>query len=68
MKIVAFCKNQDTKMGLSLAGIDAIEIDVVELTDAFNKVASDKNVGIILMEDDLINYVEHGNEQIVISI
>ena len=55
MKFFLISDNTDTQMGMRLAGIEGIVVSLPEeVTDALEKAKADKDIGVVLMTDNLI--------------
>ncbi len=56
MKFFLISDNTDTQMGMRLAGIEGIVVSrPEEVTDALEKANADKDIGVVLMTEKLIN-------------
>ena len=56
MKFFLISDNTDTQMGMRLAGIEGIVVSrPEEVTDALEKAKADKDIGVVLMTEKLIN-------------
>lgn len=54
MKIYLICDNTDTLVGMKLAGIEGVIVhEREEFTEAVNKVLGDKDIGILLINENL---------------
>ncbi len=60
MRLFVISDNQDTCLGMQLAGVDGVIVNgVAEFQNAVNKALSDKEIGILLINENLCSLDEN---------
>ena len=69
MKFFLISDNTDTQMGMRLAGIEGIVVSrPEEVTDALEKAKADKDIGVVLMTEKLINMKLNSTKPLIVEI